>query len=69
MGVVVNEEAAAPSGSKNLNPSALKKALQEFEEHGIDETKLRAQIGVDKPWNTDQLNGAWNALIEKEPQI
>lgn len=56
----------APKKPQPLTPHMLKKALQEFAEHGIDEQKIRAAIGHDQPWTTEEMNAAWTALIPGE---
>ncbi len=58
---VVNEAPAKP-----LTEAALKKALLEFTAKGIDEQKIRAAIGHDKPWTTPELNDAWAKLVQEE---
>lgn len=55
-------ELAAP---KPLTEAALKRALAEFGEKGIDEQKIRAAIGRDKPWTKDEMNEAWAKLVEE----
>ena len=45
-----------------LTPPQLKKALQEFAEKGIDEQKIRANIGHDQPWTREEMNTAWDTL-------
>jgi len=66
---VRKEKEINPKPPKPLSEKALAQALSEFEQHGIDEQKIRAHLGKDKPWTKDELNEAWNALIEKhEPQ-
>lgn len=66
---VRKEKEINPKPPKPLSERALAQALSEFEQHGIDEQKIRAHLGKDKPWTKDELNEAWNALIEKhEPQ-
>ena len=55
----------APKPPKPLSEAALKMALQEFEDHGISEQKLRAHLGKDKPWTSTELSQAWDALIER----
>ena len=55
---VVNAEPVKP-----LTPTALKKAMQEFSDNGIDEQKIRAHIGHDKPWTAQEMNSAWEALV------
>lgn len=56
----------APAAPKTLSPVMLKKALQEFSANGIDEQKIRACLGHDQPWTSEELNGAWTALISGE---
>ncbi len=59
--VVVAEEPAKP-----LNEVQLKRAMMEFEAKGLDEQKIRAAIGHDKPWTTAELNEAWAKLVQEE---
>ncbi len=64
---VINPEPDKPAKpEKPLADAALKKAIQEFADHNIDEQKLRAHLGKDKPWSRDELNGAWAALVDHE---
>ena len=65
---VRKEKEINPKPPKPLSEKALAQALSEFEQHGIDEQKIRAHLGKDKPWTKDELNEAWNALIEKHEQ-
>jgi hypothetical protein len=60
------ERDVTPAAPKTLSPVALKKALQEFSANGIDEQKIRACLGHDQPWTSEELNGAWTALIPGE---
>lgn len=59
---VVNEAPAKP-----LTDVQLKKALQEFSAKGLDEQKIRAAIGHDKPWTSAELNEAWAKLVTEYP--
>ena len=52
---------AAP---KPLTEAALKKILADFAEKGIDEQKIRAHLGHDRPWSKEEMNAAWAALVE-----
>jgi hypothetical protein len=51
---------------KPLAPAALKRALQEFADKGIDEQKLRAHFGKEPAEATkEEFNDAWAALVEE----
>ncbi len=54
---------AAP---KPMTEAALAKALADFAEKGIDEQRLRASIGHDKPWTKEEMNAAWAALVTED---
>ena len=56
------EKVVNPEPVKPLTATALKRALAEFAEKGIDEQKIRAHIGHDKPWTTQEMNSAWDNL-------
>lgn len=58
--------APADKAPRPLTEAALKKALQEFSDKGIDEQKIRAAIGHDKPWTSAELNDAWTALVQED---
>lgn len=58
------EEEAKPP--KPLTEASLKKALSEFDVKGIDEQKIRAAIGHDKPWTSAELNDAWAKLVQED---
>ncbi len=62
----VVEKAVNAPPAKPLTEGALKKALQEFSDKGIDEQKIRASIGHDKPWTKSELNDAWAKLVGEE---
>jgi len=51
---------------KPLTEAQLKKALAEFTAKGLDEQKIRAAIGHDKPWTTPELNDAWAKLVQED---
>lgn len=60
---VINPEPPTP---KHLSEAATKRALDEFAQKGIDEQKVLACIGHDKPWTKEEMNEAWAKLIPEE---
>lgn len=62
---VVNEK-PTPAAPKQFTEAALKRALQEFSDRGLDEKKIRASIGHDKPWTREELKEAWVKLVTEE---
>ncbi len=53
--------------SRPLKGAALKRALQEFADNGIDEQKLRAHFGKEPAEATkEEFNAAWAALVLEE---
>ena len=61
-----DNEPSAPVEKKPVMLTApqLKKALQEFADKGLDEQKILAHIGHDKPWTREEMNAAWDALVD-----
>jgi hypothetical protein len=61
------EKAINAEPPKPLKPAALKKAMQEFADKGIDEQKLRAHFGKEPAEATkEEFNAAWTALVPVE---
>ena len=54
-----------PKAGKPLTPVALREAIERFESQGVEEKKIRASIGHDKPWSEAEMQDAWTALVEK----
>ena len=60
------EKAVNAAPAKPLSEAALKKILADFGEKNIDEQKIRAHLGHDKPWTKEEMNAAWTALVSED---
>ena len=59
-----------PQEPKPMSAKALKIALQEFADKGIDEQKLRAHFGKDPSAATkEEFNAAWAALVPEQEGV
>lgn len=64
---VRKEKEINPKPPKALSPVALKRAMQEFSDKGIDEQKLRAHFGKEPSEATrEEFNDAWAKLVPSE---